>query len=94
MHNSPFLFLYHLFLLIPFFLKIGSPYFKSMFSSGFLETTSNTLELPDIEKATFEAFRTYIYTGQENISRDNVVELLRAAALFQVSLQSLYMLSS
>ena len=55
-----------------------------MFSSGMMETTSNRLELPDIEKNTFEAFKTYIYTGQENINKENVVELLRAAALFQV----------
>lgn len=58
-----------------------------MFSSGMMETTSNRLELPDIEKNTFEAFKTYIYTGQENINKENVVELLRAAALFQVKVQ-------
>lgn len=55
-----------------------------MFNSGMLETTSKTLELPDIQKATFKAFRTYIYTGQEDINSENVVELLRAAAIFQV----------
>lgn len=60
-----------------------------MFNSGMLETTSKTLELPDIQKATFKAFRTYIYTGQEDINSENVVELLRAAAIFQVVQQFL-----
>ena len=58
-----------------------------MFGSGMMETSSNRLELPDIEKNTFEAFKTYIYSGQENINNENVVELLRAAALFQVKVQ-------
>lgn len=71
-------------ILILLFIFSGSPYFKSMFNSGMLETTSKTLELPDIQKATFKAFRTYIYTGQEDINSENVVELLRAAAIFQV----------
>lgn len=65
-------------------LAAGSPYFKSMFSSGMMETHGSRLELPDIEKETFAAFREYIYTGNENITQDNVVELLRAAAIFQV----------
>lgn len=66
------------------FCLAGSPYFKSMFSSGMMETHGSCLELPDIDKETFAAFREYIYTGNENITQDNVVQLLRAAAIFQV----------
>ncbi|XP_062584228.1 kelch-like protein 24 [Saccostrea cucullata] len=65
-------------------LSAGSPYFKAMFSSGMMEQHGSRLELPDIEKETFAAFKEYIYTGIENITQDNVVPLLRAAAIFQV----------
>ena len=66
------------------FLPTGSPYFKSMFSSGMMEQHGSRLELPDIEKETFAAFKEYIYTGNKNITQDNVVQLLQAAAIFQV----------
>jgi hypothetical protein len=57
-----------------------------MFSSGMLEQHGSRLELPDIEKETFAAFKEYIYTGKENITQDNVVQLLRAASIFQVTI--------
>ncbi|KAK3087679.1 hypothetical protein FSP39_009092 [Pinctada imbricata] len=65
-------------------LAAGSPYFKAMFASGMMESTSNRLELPDIDRKTFEAFRKYIYTQDVDINQDNVMDLLRASSIFQV----------
>lgn len=61
-----------------------SPYFKSMFSTGMKESREYRITLQDMNEVIFEKFLKFVYTGNEDAIGDDVIEMLRMAAIFQV----------
>lgn len=61
-----------------------SPYFKSMFSTGMRESREHRITLQDMNEVTFDKFLKFVYTGKEDAIGDDVTEMLRMAAIFQV----------
>ena len=61
-----------------------SPYFDAMFASGMKEAIDGVVHIHDVSGAIFENILNFIYTGQRLVTTDNVEELLKAAAVFQV----------
>ncbi|XP_021358069.1 kelch-like protein 24 [Mizuhopecten yessoensis] len=61
-----------------------SPYFKAMFHSGMVETRERSITIPGISKSAFVQVRASMYGSDYNITADNALELLHAAALFQI----------
>ncbi|XP_069119412.1 kelch-like protein 24 [Argopecten irradians] len=61
-----------------------SPYFDAMFSSGMRESLDSVVTLHNIDKDIFEHILDFIYSGKSVVTVDNVQELIKAAALFQV----------
>lgn len=61
-----------------------SPYFRAMFSSGMMECNTKSMKLEDFDAKTFETFLEYAYSGKISVTCDNVQELLRCAAIFQI----------
>lgn len=61
-----------------------SPYFKAMFHSGMMETRERSITIPEISKAVFLQVKAFMYGGELAITGDNAMELMNAAALFQV----------
>ena len=54
------------------------PYFEKMFASGMKEALTNRVEVPDMEKETFDLFFRFIYGGQlpQDLKMPNDVESL------------------
>ena len=61
-------------------LSAASPYFRSLFTSGFKENESNVVELQEIKSAAVagEALR-FIYTGEILINASNAQDLFKVA---------------
>ena len=62
-----------------------SPYFKSMFMSGFRETNQKEIEIPEVSRIAFEQLKSFMYTGKCVITPANAMELLNGAAVFQLT---------
>lgn len=56
-----------------------------MFCSGMRENREDVITIPDIEETTFRLILEFLYCGQVEISAENVVSLITAAELFQIS---------
>ena len=59
-----------------------SKYFESMFTSGFLERNHQEVQIEGCDYA-FEALLKSAYTGKMNLSRGNVIEVLKLACYMQ-----------
>ncbi|KAI8771838.1 kelch-like protein 24 [Biomphalaria glabrata] len=66
-------------------LAAGSPYFKSMFASGMLESKKKDIEMKQIDPFVFGLVLLFIYTGNVEISANTVHELFIQAQLFQIN---------
>ncbi|XP_046561072.1 LOW QUALITY PROTEIN: kelch-like protein 24 [Haliotis rubra] len=65
-------------------LAAGSPYFKSMFSSGMEESFKDVIDIKQIDASVFEHVLHFIYTGNVSMTGTIVQELFSQAHLFQV----------
>ncbi|PSN37426.1 hypothetical protein C0J52_19033 [Blattella germanica] len=66
-------------------LASASPYFRTMFSSGLKEATENSIVLHEMEYSAVREIVCFFYTGQIEITEDNVYWLMEIADLLQVS---------
>ena len=66
-----------------FVLSVGSAVFDAMFNGG-MATTSNEVELPDIEASAFLALLKFLYTDQVNIDPETVMTTLYTAKKYAV----------
>ncbi|CAH8454944.1 unnamed protein product [Heterobilharzia americana] len=69
-------------------LAASSDYFNAMFSSGMAESAQLEIELKSISPEIMDALLDYVYTGQVRVSMDNVQDLLPAASLVQMEVDS------
>eukprot|EP00118_Oscarella_pearsei_P009849 m.57751 g.57751 ORF g.57751 m.57751 type:complete len:596 (+) comp34758_c0_seq3:50-1837(+) len=60
------------------------PYLNAMLASGMKESRQSTIELKSIDSHAFETILDYAYTGQVEVSAENVQELLPAAGMLQM----------
>ncbi|XP_043548744.1 kelch-like protein 24 [Chiloscyllium plagiosum] len=66
-------------------LSASSTYFRTMFSTDFQESKQDTVDIKGISADTMDCVIDYMYGGRGNIREDNVLSLLEASDLFQVS---------
>ncbi|XP_065672632.1 BTB/POZ domain-containing protein 2 [Hydra vulgaris] len=67
-----------------FVLSISSVVFDAMFNGGFASKTSNEIEIPDIEPASFLLLLKFLYTDDITICPDTVMSTLYAAKKYAV----------
>ena len=60
-------------------LSAASPYFRSLFTSGFKENQDSVVELQEIKTTTMDQALRFIYTGEALINASNAQDLLRTA---------------
>jgi actin-binding protein IPP len=65
-------------------LSAASPYFRTLFCNGMVETFSLEVELQGVESECFGLLLGYIYTGNITVTSSNVVQLVDAGRLFQL----------
>lgn len=65
-------------------LSASSPYFKAMFTGGLSESRQNIVTLQELDEHAMETIVDFFYSGEMEISEDNVQELLPVACLLQV----------
>jgi len=66
-------------------LAAASPFFRSMYSSGMMESFRNEVELKDVNYEEVKLVVNYIYTGGvTTLNRENVGDVLRVADLFLI----------
>ena len=65
-------------------LAAASPYFETMFTSGFQESTTKEIELKDIDGKIFEILFNFIYSGKMDLSLDTAIETFHAAQYLQL----------
>ena len=61
-----------------------SPYLRAMFTCGMRESTQEEIELIDIEPQAMELLIDFAYTGEIEVTTDNVQDLLPAAGILQL----------
>lgn len=61
-----------------------SPYLRAMFTCGMKESTQEEIELRDIEPLAMELLIEFAYTGEIEVTTDNVQDLLPAAGILQL----------
>lgn len=66
-------------------LAAGSPYFKSMFSSGMEECRKKVINIKQIDAVVFELILKFVYTGNVHITVDIAQDLFTQAHLFQMT---------
>ena len=65
-------------------LASSSPYFRAMFCNGMEETSKSSVNIRHIPSHTMKIVLDYCYTGEIDITEDNVQDLLPAASLLQL----------
>ena len=60
-------------------LSAASPYFRSLFTSGFRENLDSVVELQEIKTTTMDQALRFIYTGEALVNASNAQDLLRTA---------------
>ena len=60
-------------------LSAASPYFRSLFTSGFRENQDSVVELQEIKTTTMDQALRFIYTGEALVNASNAQDLLRTA---------------
>lgn len=66
-------------------LAASSPYFQAMFTGGLCEKDQKSVELHGISSYIFEILLDFIYSGEVNITQNNVQELIVAADMVGLS---------
>ena len=61
-----------------------SPYFRAMFTAQLAEQQKDVIDLRDVHPVALATLVTFAYTGDVQVTDDNVLELLPAASLLQV----------
>jgi hypothetical protein len=64
-------------------LSAASPYFNAMFTSGFDESASPTVEMKSTDHATLQSIVDYVYSAEIDITLENVQNLAQASNEFQ-----------
>ncbi len=65
-------------------LSAASPYFRTLFCNGMVETFSLDVELQGVSSECFAILLEYIYTGNIIVTSTNVEQLVEAGRLFQL----------
>ena len=65
-------------------LSAASPYFRTLFCNGMLETFSLEVELHGVTSECFSILLDYIYTGNISVTSCNAEQLVEAGRLFQL----------
>ncbi|CAH1271172.1 KLHL21 [Branchiostoma lanceolatum] len=60
------------------------PYFKAMFSTNLLESKAKIITLHDIDSSSFFKLLDFAYTGEIQIGKDDVQDILQVAHMLQV----------
>ncbi|CAH1271173.1 KLHL21 [Branchiostoma lanceolatum] len=60
------------------------PYFKAMFSTNLLESKAKVITLHDIDSSSFSKLLDFVYTGEIQIGKDDVQDILQVAHMLQV----------
>ncbi|XP_035685626.1 kelch-like protein 24 [Branchiostoma floridae] len=60
-----------------------TPYFKTMLSSNFTESTSKAVQLHGIDPSSFSKILDFLYTGEICIGKDDVQDVLQTAHMLQ-----------
>ncbi|XP_066294031.1 kelch-like protein 2 isoform X1 [Branchiostoma lanceolatum] len=60
------------------------PYFKAMFSTNLLESKAKVITLHDIDSSSFFKLLDFAYTGEIQIGKDDVQDILQVAHMLQV----------
>ena len=63
-------------------LAARSKYFRSLFTSGMMESTAKTIEIPNTRKPILQALIRYLYTDTVEVSPEIAIELYVAADLY------------
>ncbi|XP_033609735.1 kelch-like protein 2 isoform X2 [Cryptotermes secundus] len=75
-----------------------SPYFRAMFTSGFIETTQDRIVMHEMEFSALRDIIDFFYTGKIEVTEENVYLIMEIAELLQVSAIrmacSIYLLST
>ncbi|XP_002734502.1 actin-binding protein IPP-like [Saccoglossus kowalevskii] len=61
-----------------------SPYFNVMFSGGLSETSKSEVDIHEIHSSIFKVLLDFIYTGEVEVTSENVQELLSAADMLEL----------
>ncbi|XP_035677107.1 kelch-like protein 24 [Branchiostoma floridae] len=61
----------------------STPYFKTMLSSNFAESSSNVVHLHETDSSSFSKILEFLYTGEISISKDDVQDVLQTAHMLQ-----------
>ena len=65
-------------------LAAASPYFETMFTSGFQESSRKEIELKDMDGNIFEKLFNFIYSGKMDLSLDTAIEAYHAGHYLQL----------
>ncbi|XP_042240313.1 kelch-like protein diablo [Homarus americanus] len=66
-------------------LSAGSDYFKTMFTCGFAEKTTESIEMKSMKPNILQLLVNFIYTGNMKITVENAQELIAAANMLMMS---------
>src|SRR6266516_2985082 len=64
-------------------LALNSPFFRTMFTSDFVERNQSIVEIQNIEEDSFDSILNYMYNEQISITAKNVEGLLMSASFLQ-----------
>ncbi|RZF34385.1 hypothetical protein LSTR_LSTR008924 [Laodelphax striatellus] len=66
-------------------LSASCPYFQAMFSNGLIEEQKDTIELHTIQPEILSSLLDFIYTGEIEITQENVQEIIIAADMLELN---------
>ncbi|CAH1271167.1 KLHL24 [Branchiostoma lanceolatum] len=61
-----------------------SPFFRTMMSSKFAESSSKVVQLREIDRVIFSKILDFVYTGKIQIGKDDFQDILQAAHMLQI----------
>src|SRR6266516_166079 len=67
-------------------LALNSPFFRTMFTSDFVERNQSIVEIQNIDEDSFDSVLNYMYNEQISITAQNVEGLLTSASFFQLEM--------